>query len=60
MLIAFVVAATFVGIFLSAIWSTERLPDLFIKMVSIMYTIWAAWILFQLLPTVQLGTMRLI
>ena len=60
MLIAFVVAATFVGIFLSAIWSTNGLLNLFIKMVSIMYTIWAAWILFQLLPIVQLGTMRLI
>lgn len=40
MSITYLIVSLVIGVFMSYVWSSKDLPNLFIKMVAILYTIW--------------------
>jgi len=51
MLIAYLTASLFFGMFISYIWSSNGFANVFIKMVSSAYTLWTAALLLGMLST---------
>ena len=61
MIIAFITISFFIFLFLAIKWSSRGVRNTILKMIFIVLSVWAGYLILQFLPTVELsGQMRLL